>query len=435
MSVSVALRVDGGPLFANVVACRAAASLATAAFLTLGACTAPVEQPRPIGRTDLGSGDFARVEGELLRIVDRCRQSGDARCDLSNSITLGACEYALEELAPAASTFRHAMAVARQLGSTSSEAVAETNLAGVLLAQREDRLALEAAEAAARLAVRAKNDLVRVEALAQWSLALTELGNPGGALAAAEDAEKASRGMSARDSQVTLLQIARIGSIWRRLGRCERAEALFSGVLARADTSDWGLLAFEAHLGLARCARQRGDSAAERDQLRLARAAGRFREQQLQGRVREAWRHQMRPLDAAELEALNRNPGPWPGDLAYSFALLYELDGDAAAELRALLRVSGGSPDHQAAATRAATLLQRVRTVQQSRLALRDSPDSAAQIADFVAPGTWIELVGRSGGWIKIRLKGKTLFATETDGARAALRPVAAPRGWLLRDI
>jgi hypothetical protein len=204
-----------------------------------------------------------------------------------------------------------------------------------------------------------------------------------------------------------------------------------------------GLAAVEAHLGLARCARRQGDVALEREHLRQARIAADQHESALDARARRAFRQQTLSLRAAEQEA-RQAPGapetpaapgaprtpitqsPIPPDQDYAFALLYESDGNSCAELRALLRVAAGTADAAAAAAMATPLLDRVRVVAGRTLLLRDSPDDGAKVNQTLAPGTWIEIVSRSGGWMKVRTEIRSGFVKEVNGTGASMRSATA---------
>jgi tetratricopeptide (TPR) repeat protein len=390
------------------------------------------------------AGQYTAAETLLRAAAARCRQRQDERCELTNAIDLGVCQRALEELPAAEATLRRALTLARRPALRKYEAVAESNLATVLLALHRDRAAFELASAAADLAAGRRDQAVRADSLGVAALALVALGNAGGALAAATDAEAASRRIEdAQQRRSSMLrQAVTQAAIRRRLGDCARAEALFGEVLAAASSGALEL-EVEAHLGLARCARRQGDRALEREYLRQARVAANQHESALDSRARSAWRRQILALRAAEQEAGQSPGGPQapgaqgmprmpvtrpaiPPEQGYAFALLYESDGNSVAELRALLRVAAGTADSEAAAAMAAPLLDRVRVVTEITLQLRASPDDSAAVSQTLAPGTWIEVVSRSGGWMKVRTEIRSGFVKEPNGTGASLRPATA---------
>ncbi len=392
------------------------------------------------------------AEARLRAAVDGCRQRHDDRCELAGAIELGACQRALDELPAAEVTLRRALALAREPALRRYEAAAESDLAGVLLALHRPREAFAMAVAAANLATRRGDDDVRADSLEVVALALAALGNPGGAAAAAADAERAAWRVEAaqRRSPSMLRRIVTLAAIRRRLGDCARAEPLFGEVLAAAPDRALGPMAVEAHLGLARCARRQGDAALEREHLREARIAAQEHELALDSvpsedrgrapsasrpRAHDAWRPQTAPLRAAEEEARQAPggqdaPGAAPArpaippNLAYAFALLYESDGNSIAELRALLRVPSGAADAAGAAAMVRTLFERVRVVTGMTLLLRDGPTDEAMVSQQLEPGTWIEIVGRSGGWIEVRTESRSGFVKDVAGRNRSPSPV-----------
>lgn len=447
---------------------------ALALFALIGCATAP-GGPEPAANhsrrqaakhppgdpwAQIQAGRYAAAEAQLRAAVARCRQLRDERCELTSAIDLGVCQRALEELPAAEANLRRALTLARQPALRPYEAVAESDLANVLLALHRYRAAFELASAAAGHAAKRRDEVLRADSLGVAALALVGLGNPGGALAAATDAETASRGIEdAQQRRSSVLRQTVIqAAIRRRLGDCVGAKALFGEVLAAASGGDLGLAVVEAHLGLARCARSQGDGLLELEHLRQARIAADQHESALDARARSAWRQQTLALRAAEQEARRpagaageagaaaapgaaagqeapgaqgtaRTPAIQPAtppELGYAFALLYESDGNSIAELRALLRVAAGTADSTAAVAMATPLLERVRVVAGIALLLRDSPDDSATVGETLAPGTWIEIVGRSSGWMKVRTESRSGFVKEANGSGASLRPATA---------
>jgi tetratricopeptide (TPR) repeat protein len=403
------------------------------------------------------AGHYAAAAAQLRSAIDRCRQRRDDLCELTAAIDLGVCQRALDELPAAETTLRRALALARRPALRQYEAVAACNLASVLLALHRYRAAFDMASTAAALGARWHDEAVRADALGDVAMALIALGNAGGALAAAADAEAASRRIGDPDLRgpSMLRQTVTLAAIRRRLSDCARAAPLFGEVLAAAPGRSLGLLVVEAHLGLARCARFQGDAALEREHLRQARIVADQYEEALDATGKEypdwrrssprprasgAFRRQTLALWAAEQEArapgakgAPRPPGaaaltlrtiqPGPG---YAFALLYESDGNSIAELRALLSVPTGTAESAAAAAMAEPLLARVRIVVGTALMLRDGPDDGATVGEELAPGTWIEIVSRSGGWMKVRTESRSGFVKEVNATAGAIRPPAA---------
>jgi tetratricopeptide (TPR) repeat protein len=365
----------------------------------------------------IAAGDYEDAEAELLSSLTAC--GTNQQC-----AQLGSCQLALGELREAENSFRRSMALARQMGLVQEQASAANGLASTLLEQHRDREAQDVASTAERLALPGQLFTVRIEAASVEALAMARQGNPDGGLLAVSEAEKIRPQIA--DPQLRnnmgLRLLSTQAAILRLAGDCERSEKAFQEVLDITYGEHGDRTSFEAHLGLARCARRRGKQDEEHVQLGLAKSLVQQKEQRLKGKTLDAWRRQTLPLIAAEKEAEGLPATLATADLGFAYALLYCADGDVKGEVRAAARVPTASPDYAEARILIAPLIERIRVVQGRALWLRKGPDATSGLAKQLPAGTWIEIMKPIPGWARVRTEFGTGWLEDSPRTKGTLR-------------
>jgi hypothetical protein len=403
------------------------------ASLALGACVAvstlaPKEISIPgalYGWAEMRAGQFFAAEAKFREAVAYCRGKGDPRCEMTNTINLSAVQLRLGKIDDARQSATRAAAAARQLDLPQFEMHALLNLAGAEFLLFRFDAAHEHARKASDLADRQEEESPRTRitrgiARAVESRALLAQGNPGAALAEAQEAEAVLRQTRYHGFQDEVLaeHLVGLATVWRLLGDCGRSIELNEEAL-RLLPQPLDLLRAYAYLGLARCSAKERNQRQELEQLRRAQGDLQSWQARTDGSRSPVARDLKALLDAALYEA-ERNLDPQAAltrdRTAYGFALLRQLDGENAEALKALLAVPASSEDFDRAQELAAALRGRIRIVEGGALTLRMSPSLNAATVTTVKSGTWVEVLGESGRWTKLRVLEWTGFADMSPG-------------------